>query len=277
MGNKKILIIAIILAVVFVGLLQLYLSGMKKQYSAGMSFENFVVATREIPAHTPVTAKMIATQKFPQKYIHKEAIRAKDKNFVIGQPTTFKITKNQPLLWTDFAGTKERIGLSGVITSDEERALTIPVTEISGVGFLLKPDDHVDILGTFVNPQNGQMTTLTLLQNVTVLAVGTNLGGAQEREEVTTKRGKKRTSRRASQTRYSSITLLVTPEEAELLIFSQAKGSITLMLRREGAHQIVENLPEMNFNRIFVPEVRQTLQKRRNERIEIISGDKKRR
>lgn len=273
MGNKKVLIIAVILAVVFVALLQLYLSGLKKEYSAGMDFIDIVVATQDIPAHTPIAAKMIKIQQFPEKFAHKEAIRSKDQNFVIGQPTSVAIGKDQQLLWTDFAGKKERIGLSGVIANDEERAMTIPVSEISGVGYLLKPDDHVDILGSFVNPKDAQLTTLTLLQNVTVLAVGMNLGASSEEDDD----AKKGSRRRMSQMRYSSVTLLVTPEEAELLTFAQQKGAITLMLRKEGAHQIVENLPEMNFSRIFVPEVRQTIQKKRNERIEIIQSDTRRR
>jgi pilus assembly protein CpaB len=271
MGNKKILIIAIILAVVFVGLLQLYLSGLKKEYGADVSFESIVVASVDIAAHTPINNKMITLRKFPQQYVHKEAIREKDQNFIVGQPTTFAVAKGQPLLWTDFSGSKERIGLAGVIDSDDERALTIPVTEISGVGYLLKPDDHVDIMGTFVNPK-GQLTTLTLLQNVTVLAVGTNMGETEEREEATGKKGAK--TRRIVQNRYSSATVLVTPEEAELLVFSQGKGSLMLVLRKEGAHQIVDNLPEMNFDRIFVPEVRQTLQQKRNQRIKIIQDSK---
>lgn len=276
MGNKKILIIAIVLAVVFVGLLQLYLSGLKKEYGVDATFETIIVATQDIPAQTPITNKMITTKQFPQQYVHKESVREKDRNFILGQPTSFKIARNQPLLWTDFAGTKERIGLSGVIASDDDRALTIPVNEISGVGYLLRPDDHVDIMGTFLNPKNGEMTTLTLLQNVTVLAVGSNLGGSDESENLAT--GKKgQTSKRVTQTRYTSITVLVTPEEAELLVFSQVKGTISLMLRKEGAHQILENIPEMDFNRIFVPEVRQTLQKKRNERIEIIQDTKGRR
>lgn len=265
-GNKKILIIAVILAVVFVGLLQLYLSGVKKEYSAGMSFVDIVVATKNIPAHSVVTPKMVSVRQFPEKYVHKEAIRSKDKGFVVGQPTSFKISKGQPFLWTDFAGTKQSIGLSGVITSEDERALSIPVSEISGVGYLLKPDDHVDIIGTFVNPKDGQTTTLTLLQNVTILAVGENLGASSE------SKNKKQIARRTIQDKYRSITLLVSPEEAELLIFAQIKGRITLMLRKDGATKIDESIPEMNFNRIFVPEVRKSLQKRRNARIEIIGS-----
>jgi pilus assembly protein CpaB len=89
-------------------------------------------------------------------------------------------------------------------------------------GGCVKPNDHVDILGTFMKPEKKEWVTITLLQNVTVLAVGSRLFSKDRGSSETA-------SSRGDQT----VTVLVTPEEAELLTFSVDKGKISLSLRNQ--------------------------------------------
>jgi len=95
---------------------------------------------------------------------------------------------------------------------------------------LLTPGDRVDVLGTFpvsdetqlVKDATGQKAvgyvTMTLLQNVTLLAVGTMLSN------VNAEAPEKRHS-------YSSVTMSVTVDEAELLTIAQTRGKLMLLLR----------------------------------------------
>lgn len=53
------------------------------------------------------------------------------------------------------------------------RAMTIPVDKISSIEGLIKPSDHVDVIGTFVI--SGQNLVVTLFQGVRILATGKNL------------------------------------------------------------------------------------------------------
>ncbi|MDP7111360.1 MAG: Flp pilus assembly protein CpaB [Myxococcota bacterium] len=112
------------------------------------------------------------------------------------------------------------------------RAMLVPVDQVSSKGGLLQPNDHVDILGTFLKPEKKGWVTITLLQNVTVLAVGAPLFGKD---------------RGSSET----VTLLVTPEEAELLTFSVDKGKISLSARNEDDITNDRALPPRGFRGIF--------------------------
>ena len=108
------------------------------------------------------------------------------------------------------------------IITERWRAMSIPVDQASSKDGLLQPNDHVDILGTFMKPEKKEWVTITLLQNVTVLAVGASLFSTDREVSETV-------SSRGDQT----VTVLVTPEEAELLTFAVDKGKISLSPRNE--------------------------------------------
>ena len=102
------------------------------------------------------------------------------------------------------------------------RAMSMDVNERSSVGMWVRPNDHVDVLGTFRDPNSNQMVAVTLLQNVIVLATGQTTAATQ--------------SSRARQ-EYGTVTLLVLPEEAEILVLAQELGlALPLPAERRG-HQ----------------------------------------
>ena len=174
-----------------------------------------------------------------------------------------------------------------------ERAMTISVSDVTGVGGLIQPNDHVDILGTFESTAprmtssasaksgkdfkamqeyfvgkaiesagaGGDTVALTLLQNVTVLATGKRCS------EVTLPGGQ---SFGRGEEEYESVTLLVTPAEAQLLVFAQGYGELTLTLRNPEDISIVEELPRVTVDSI--PQIAPTLTKERMRRIEVIRG-----
>jgi pilus assembly protein CpaB len=144
-----------------------------------------------------------------------------------------------------------------------ERAISILVDEQSGVAGLLRPGDHIDLLGTFLKPDKEQkMTTITLIQNLPVLAVGSMVGvpGSEAGDR--------------SARSYRSVTLSVTLEESELITFAQQRTKLALVLRNADDADTLEELPEVNFDKIFLPEERKKIQDRRNtinkSRIKII-------
>lgn len=145
------------------------------------------------------------------------------------------------------------------IISVKGRAVSIPVSEITSVSYFIEPGSRVDILTTLSitgrpTTDNGllpladtqlsnntlpgsvpglqkRMVTRTIMQNMQVLAVGR---ATTRNAYLNSKRG------------YGSITLDVTPEEAEILTFlmSQADGGFTLVLRNpvNGAQQEIDDV-----------------------------------
>jgi pilus assembly protein CpaB len=98
------------------------------------------------------------------------------------------------------------------------RAISINLSGGSAVSGFLNPGNYVDILVTFPRTEGEETQTITLLQAVTVLAVNTRLGGPEA--------GPKERAK-------PSVTLAITPEQAERLTHSNSQGAITLTLRND--------------------------------------------
>ncbi len=131
------------------------------------------------------------------------------------------------------------------------------VNERSSVGLWVRPNDHVDVLGTFRDPATNQMVAVTMLQNVIVLATG-QLTEASH-------------SRRSDNT-YSTVTLLVLPEEAEIMVLAQEQGSLYLSLRNSEDISIFEERARTTIQTLITGERVKELQKRRYRTIQIIRG-----
>src|SRR5207302_917730 len=136
---------------------------------------------------------------------------------ILGRPVNVDIAQGQPLTWSDFDGPKA--GGSRRLSQQVQkgqRAMTVPVDLSGSLAGMLRPGDHVDILGTFARGQGTDWETVTLLQNVLIIAVG----GSAESEEANTS-GRPPTS----------ITVSVDLEEGELLAFAIQRGPINIALR----------------------------------------------
>jgi pilus assembly protein CpaB len=110
--------------------------------------------------------------------------------------------------------------LSG-LTPQGTRAVTIIVDAITGVGGFVRPGDKVDILWTFQLPQGGQAqpVTLTLFQEIPVLAIGRTMAGQGGDEGG------------AEEAAQQHVTLALVPQETSLLLFARENGKIQLALR----------------------------------------------
>lgn len=252
--------------VIAVLLVQYHLQKQKETIFAGMELVDIIVAAKNLEAGTQVSKSVLSKRKMPKKYVHGSAITLKDVNLILGQELNYPLQKGDPVLWTDLGEESEKLrarGLADAITKGE-RALSIPVDKVSGVSGLLSPGDHVDILSTVKNPQTGETTTLTLMQNLTVLAIGGNISdtsGSSGSSRPTRKRG------------YSTITLQVTLEEAEILVFASEKGKLMCVLRNPDDIQAISNIPTVNYRNILKDEYRLNIQKKRNM-IEVIKSGK---
>jgi pilus assembly protein CpaB len=100
------------------------------------------------------------------------------------------------------------------------RAVTVALDPIIGVAGFPKPGNHVDVLATFTTDYG--MVTRTVLQDVEILAIGSDL----QPTEVDPKTGKQ-----AQAKEKPTATLAVLPGEAEKLILAENRGKLRLALR----------------------------------------------
>ena len=152
------------------------------------------------------------------------------------------LEKMEPLRWNHFevSDRKLRRTFSDHV-NPKSRALTVPVDSITSVAGLIVPNDNVDIIATFNFPQNRgdasiASASMILLQNVKVLATGKTYKGARVTER--------------SRGSFSSITLSVSPKEAEMLVFAQQKGKLQMMLRNPQDQYIEDDTQQVNFDQL---------------------------
>ncbi len=121
-------------------------------------------------------------------------------------------------------------------TPEGKRAITVNITTLAAVGGLLNPGDFVDVLAHLDLPTDAvtqvdasgkqdvskmQKTTLTLFQNIQILAIGSNVDSPSDFD------GQQKTTS-------LTITFAVDPEQAELLTFAELHGKLQLVLRSSG-------------------------------------------
>jgi len=113
-------------------------------------------------------------------------------------------------------------------TPPGKRAVTMKIKSLLAVGGLVNPGDFVDIIAHLDLPKERQLerkskdkVITVLFQNIQVLAVGTNYDPLRETSQYETQKN----------LRDLNVTFAVSPEEAGLLTFAQAHGSLQLTLR----------------------------------------------
>ena len=252
--NRKIQLgIALALGIAAVVLINLYLRQMKQSITRGMEMVMVLTAKDPIPPNTKLTEDLLRKEPIPERYAHKNALTPRDLDLILGQVTRYRIEKGSPLLWSDLGVTQSGAAFSEIVR-EKERAITIPVDEVSSVGNLIRPNDAVDILGTFSTEAEGKgtgMATLTLLQNVTVLAVGDRFGTTAAEPNVG----------------YRTVTLSVTPLEAEILVFAVERGKLSLALRNNRDLASEGEIPKITWEDIYKVEKRATIQHERDIRV----------
>jgi pilus assembly protein CpaB len=127
------------------------------------------------------------------------------------------IAVNEPILASKVSGEGEGASISALLP-EGMRAATVRINDVSGVAGFVQPNDHVDVLITR-QIQGDRATQLTdvLLQNVRVIAMGTNAKG-QDGKPIPAK----------------TSTLEVTPLDAQKLALGEAAGTLSLVLRKPG-------------------------------------------
>lgn len=284
MAKKKLLIAAVLVGAFAAVLLWLYAEQLDDRHEALVADQISVVkAARNIPAGTALTKDVIATEQVPQKFLPPNPLLEADLNIYLGTPLAVNVEEGAMVLTSDFSVTEISRNLSSKIPH-AERAMSVPVDVISGVSGLLRPGDRVDMLGTFPVGNEEDMVpdasggdsvgyvTMTLLQNVTLLAVGQEISDVPSGSDQHQQRGG-----------YASVTASVTIDEAELLTIAQTRGKLTLLLRnredvevstitKKTLREVLEDLEVIQQQR----QIRQRpVRKKKEERtIEIIKGDR---
>ena len=177
-----------------------------------------VVAAVEIPRGGSITAEQIKTRDFPRELVPPGAITKVED--AVDRAVFIPLMKDDTILDNKLAPKGAGRGLAALIPKGM-RAFTITTTLTSGVAGFVLPGNKVDVLLTIANvgpnDQTGGGSTSTLLQDVEILAVDQKMNAPAENK--------------IDAKEMRSVTLLVTPNQANLLELGQSKGTLHLSLR----------------------------------------------
>jgi pilus assembly protein CpaB len=225
----------------------------------GWNLVPVVVAAVDISEGTVVTIDMISQRSVPDQFVTSSVVKPDSSSYVVGQKVLVPLQAGDPLMWSQLESMRAAERLSSKVQK-KARAVTIQAAQTTSVGGWVRPNDHVDIIGTFKDPTSGEQVAVTLMQNVVVLATGkitgtTNINLLPD-----------------GQREYGNVSLLVIPEEAEMLVLSQELGSLTLTLRNEDDIDSMEERGRATINTLLSGERTKALQIKRLNTIQVIRG-----
>jgi pilus assembly protein CpaB len=133
---------------------------------------------------------------------------------VAGRIVLYPLPKGEPILERQLAAVGSGGGLTANIPSGM-RAISVRSDEVVGVAGFLLPGAHVDVLMTFHSALAPEPQTLTVLQDVVVLAVGQQTHPQPDGKPISV----------------NVVTLLLKPEDAEKVVLATSLGVIYFVLR----------------------------------------------
>ena len=170
------------------------------------------VALQDIPQKEPVTPQMFKAEQWPKAKVPPNAISKPED--LEGRITKNQLLAGEVILQARLMGKNEKINVPKGM-----RVVPVKVDYVSGASGLISPGDRVDLLVHLQpNPSAGIITPTTrlALQNIKVFAV----------DDLLENEGKDKKGVAAK-----SISLLVTPEQAQKVTLCSELGQIRLVLR----------------------------------------------
>jgi len=184
-----------------------------------------VIATRELDMGLTITDGDVVIRHVVPEMVPTGEIYA-DANIVVGRTPRAKILPNEPVRRERLASADAGVGLNALIRKGM-RAMTVQVDQQSGVGGFIQPGNYVDVIVTIrPDDQRGRSkwATETILAGIPVLTVADTEPKSEARDGETNRRPPPRRQK-------PSVTLELSPEQAEKLALAVSKGDIHLVLR----------------------------------------------
>ena len=194
-----------------------------------------LVARKPLPVGSMIEADSLSYQAWPKELIQgayfTQGAPDSDPQQMIGMVVRNAITAGQPVTRGTLVGPKDR-GFLAAALGPGMRAVTVPVTQTSGVAGFVFPGDRIDMVLTQQVDGGGDGPPLkvseTIVRNLRVLAADQRIETAKDKEG--------NTEVRPSQT----VTLEATPRIAEKIAVAQSMGQLSLALR-----SIADNTAEL--------------------------------
>ncbi|HSH79422.1 MAG TPA: Flp pilus assembly protein CpaB [Herpetosiphonaceae bacterium] len=220
-----------------------------------------VMAARDIPEGTAISADALTVQAFPDGFVPLGAIPAPEQ--AVGKYTVTRLTKGQIVLANQLSVNK-RAGNLALSVPAGKVAVALPMTDLMSTAGAIKPGDRVDILLTLdlkemqvKNPQAASAAggaapsgpandsgknpvTQTTLQNVEILALGEAEDG-----------GSSSSSSASSAKKTPAVIVLLDHQDAIVLKYAKDSGGVVDLALRAPEDTVQVKTEAMTIDLLF--------------------------
>jgi len=203
---------AVILALVAgVGSLKFLSEKGRMAEQARLQTAGVVVAATDIPLASTINANQVTVRPWPKNDLPKNA--SGDPKMIVGRVARREFVSGEPIIESKLVPADKSAGIMSLKVPEGMRAFAVQVNEVVGVGGFIVPDARVDVVLTTHIAANQQISKI-VLEDVQVLAAGQTVE-RRDNKPITV----------------NTVTVAVTPEDAERLALAVHDGKINLVLR----------------------------------------------
>jgi pilus assembly protein CpaB len=223
------LVFALVVSSIFYQITARAGNGPKKADASDL--KDIVIAARPLGLGITVKPGDVKLSKVPAEGFPKGAFSKVEE--VIDRPVISNILIDEPMLEGRLAARGSGLGLAPIIPVGM-RGVSVRVNDVAGVAGFVLPGMRVDVLVTGRPPSADGTVTTTCLQNILVLSAGQTI----------------QADARGQAIQAPTVTLLATPEQAEILTLANSEGRIQLVLRN-GSDQTIEKTSGRDVEQLF--------------------------
>lgn len=210
-------------------------SSAEKKLNASKNIKQVFVPVRDIKEREVIKRDFIKPVPVPAAYLQKDAFTyTTDADFkaIENAVARIQIPKGNQISKYAITSLSPEAGLSSKIPVQMRGfIINVPIATAS----MIKPDDNIDVLLTFeavMKSGTRQKVTVTLLQNVKVLGVGSDLGQGLDAKAANAMKSKEEDA--AAYSDSSALSLALSPRDAQYLALAQSEGDVSVILRSHG-------------------------------------------
>lgn len=233
--DKKGVLIPLLIAMLSAMIYFMALTSKEKELTQGYEETEVIVARVDLPKRTVLKTELVETLKIPRKFMQQDAYEVRspsDIKLVANLVTSVRIPKGNQVTQSSLLSLSPEAGLSVKVPPGYRGAILTTGKEFL---HLVKPGDRVDILVTFdalMQDNRKEKVTATILQNVLVLGVGTDLGQGMDAKQAGDQ--EKKADKSAGFSDKGVLSLALNPNEAQYLALATKQGEPTVVVRGLG-------------------------------------------
>ncbi len=214
--------LAIVIAAVAAIALYNYLKGQEAKVKEAVAVEKVVVASEDIPIGSAIKSIQVKTANWPKANMPQGAFFSAEQ--VTGRVALERFMSGEPIVETKLVPKEGQTGVLSYKIPQGHRAMTVAVDQVAGVAGFIMPGNKVDVVLTTTPPGGGQPISKIVLQDVPIFATGQVIEQQKEGKPVVV----------------PTVTMDVTPEDAEKLAIASTQGRLQLVLRRAGDAEVAK-------------------------------------